>query len=100
MNETEWHLPWRVDLSSWDVVDNNGDEVVHVASRYPDVEAAEVLRLMAAAPETADKLRELTEAVEALATYVDAYEWGRKWAGRPHAQMDAVRAALARARGA
>lgn len=76
-----------------------------IADLDPDCDRDEtrshaLARFIAAAPETAEKLRELAEAVEALATYVDAYEWGRKWAGRPHAQMDAVRAALARARGA
>lgn len=37
----------------------------------------------------------LAQALRQLAMYVDAYEWGLKWAGRPHAQMDAARAALA-----
>lgn len=36
----------------------------------------------------------LIEALKELADYVEAYEWGRSWAGRPHAIMDKVRAAL------
>ncbi len=55
-------------------------------------------RIFADVVETAEKLRELAAAAEALATYVDGYQWGREWAGRPHAQMDAVRAAIANAR--
>jgi hypothetical protein len=29
-----------------------------------------------------------------LLAYVNGYEWGRPWAGRPHAEMDAAEKAL------
>ena len=49
-------------------------------------------RLIAAAPE-------LYAALESLTQYVDSYRYNSAWAGRPHAIMDAARAAIARATG-
>lgn len=39
----------------------------------------------------------LIKALASLASYVDAYAYGRAWAGRPHAEMDIARAVLAKA---
>ncbi len=41
----------------------------------------------------------MREAAAALATYVDGYEYGQRWRGRPHKEMGAVREALSLARG-
>ena len=46
--------------------------------------------LIAAAPD-------LLAALKALAEIVDAAQWGKPWPGRPHAEMDAARSAIARA---
>ena len=67
---------------------NDGYEIA--ALRGPDKDAN--ARLIAAAPE-------LYAALESLTQYVDSYRYNSAWAGRPHAIMDAARAAIARATG-
>lgn len=49
-------------------------------------------RLIAAAPE-------LLEALRGLSEVIDAAIWGKPWQGYPHAQMDAAKAAIAKAEG-
>lgn len=88
-------FPWTVNLQSWDVMDADGNEVVHVSSSLDDVEAAEALRIIAAAPETAERLRELVEAAD----NVTASLHGCITTEPMEQALFALRAAVARARG-
>jgi hypothetical protein len=49
-------------------------------------------RLIAAAPE-------LLQALKALLEIVEKTKWGQPWPGRPHAECDRARAAIAKATG-
>jgi hypothetical protein len=68
-----------------------------VAHVYADDRAT--VEAYAAAWDVREQRDALVKACADLAAYVDGYEWGRPWAGRPHAEMDAVRLAIARAKG-
>lgn len=87
--------PWTVNGKTVKSVDHGHHYTVARVDNpkfTPEANAANA-RLIAAAPD-------LLAALRALTAVVESYEYGRPWPGRPHAQMDEARAAIARATGA
>lgn len=76
------------------------------AAARADIEACALTDALIDAADAEYKRREavskaapaLLAALEALAMRVDAQPWGSVWPGRPHAEMDAARAAIAEAK--
>lgn len=86
--------PWRIGDAGRTVFGPpNGNPSPETVAHTSRANAAHIVRCVNGHDALVAALRDLTR-------YVDAYEYGRKWAGRPHAEMDAARAALAAAKGA
>lgn len=88
-----WALKAALDLQNYYELMNTGKPLPREIDEYEFIEDAQIIAKHA--PDCDALLAALSE----LAEYVDAYEWGRKWAGRPHEIMDAARAAISKAKG-